>query len=212
MAQEYIEGESLAQAMKAGPMDWPRAWQVAVDIGKALGYLHDQGVMHRNVMPPNIMIRNADHYAKLGDVILAKLLEENEAEQLTMPGELVGNVYYLAPERIGAKDDNRADLWSLGVTIYEMLAGHRPFQQPDLINKILTAKPESLRKLQPALPAAFEAIVYEVAGQAPGGSLSDRRPIAGGPGQGATSTLTRSASEGRQTSEVFKTSEVFHSA
>ena len=173
IALEYIEGESLAQLMKKGKMEWPRAWQAAVHIAKALGYIHDLGVIHRNVMPQNIMIQSRDQLAKLGDVMLAKVLEEEKDQAVTASGELVGNVYYLAPERTLGKDDDvdgRADLYSLGATVYALLTGQHPVQGSSLvevITKIRTANPERPRNFQPAIPDSFEAIVMKLLAKRP---------------------------------------------
>lgn len=173
IAQEYIEGESLSQTMKAGKMDWPRAWQVAVHVAKALGYIHGQGVLHRNVMPQNIMIQCRDLQAKLGDVMLAKALEENEGQEVTTSGELVGNIYYLAPERTFGKNaevDGRADLYSLGATVYSLLTGQLPVQGRSLVEvvtKIRTAVPERTRTFQSAIPDSFDAIVMKLLAKRP---------------------------------------------
>ena len=173
IALEYIEGESLAQAMKKGKMEWPSVWQAAVHIAKALGYIHDLGVIHRNVMPQNIMIQSRDQLAKLGDVMLAKVLEEEKGQEVTASGELVGNVYYLAPERTFGKDDDvdgRADLYSLGATVYALLTGQHPVQGSSLvqvITKIRTANPERPRKFQPAIPDSFEAIIMKLLAKRP---------------------------------------------
>jgi serine/threonine protein kinase len=173
IALEYIEGESLAQIMKAGKMEWPRAWQVAVHIASALGYIHDLGVVHRNVMPQNIMIQSRDQVAKLGDVMLAKALDEENGQAVTASGELVGNLYYLAPERTLGKEDDvdgRADLYSLGATIYALLTGQHPVQASSLvevITKIRTANPERPRRFQSAIPESFEAIVMKMLAKRP---------------------------------------------
>ncbi len=173
IALEYIEGKNLAQVMKKGKMEWPRVWQVVVHIAKALGYIHDHGVIHRNVMPQNIMIQSRDQLAKLGDVMLAKVLDEDKGQQVTASGELVGNVYYLAPERTFGKDDDvdgRADLYSLGATVFALLTGQHPVQGSSLIEvitKIRMANPERPRKFQAAIPDSFEAIVMKLLAKRP---------------------------------------------
>lgn len=180
IALEFIEGENLAQTMKAGKMDWPRALQVAVHIGRALGYIHEHGIIHRNVMPQNIMMQSRDQLAKLGDVMLAKTLDDDKGQEVTAAGELVGNLYFLAPERTLGKDDavdGRSDLYSLGATVYALIAGQNPVQGSSLvevITKIRTVNPDRLRKFQPTIPPPFEAIILKLLAKRP----EDRYPTA----------------------------------
>ncbi len=176
IALEFVDGAGLTQVVPklgaGGKLEWQRAWKLAVHIAKALDYLHQRGVIHRNVMPQNIMIQNGDQAAKLGDVMLAKALEKDETQEVSSSGELVGNIYYLAPERTmtGGLVDGRADLYSLGVTVYTLLTGQLPFQGSNLaavVSKIRTADPDKVRKFQPAFPEPFEAIVLKMLAKRP---------------------------------------------
>lgn len=171
IAMEFIEGNSVSeiiqQSTDSKQRDWRLALGVAVCVSRALGVMHAQGMIHRSVIPQNIMVRKSDQVAKLGDAMLAKALEGTAAQEVTASGEFVGNVYYMAPERTkrGAEVDGRADLYSLGVTLYALLTGQLPFEggsMPDVIAKIRQAVPENPRKRHPDIPDAFETIVLKM--------------------------------------------------
>jgi serine/threonine-protein kinase len=144
-AMEYIDGASMADVIDdigtAGMLEWQDAFRVAVHVGRALEAAHERNIVHRNVTPQNILQRMSDKVVKLGDLMLAKALEGTLAQQVTQPGQLVGDVPYLAPERTidQAKADIRADIYGLGATLYALLTGRPPFQSdylPDLLAKI----------------------------------------------------------------------------
>ncbi len=171
MAMEYIDGESLTQVIQrigvAGMLDWQNALRVAVHIGRALDFAHQQQIIHRNVAPANILIRHEDKVAKLGDLMLAKALEGTLAEQITRPGEIVGDVQYMSPERTrGTSDiDGRSDIYSLGATVYALLTGRPPCVGGTLvetITKIRQTAPEKPRKYQMGIPSQFEDVVLKM--------------------------------------------------
>ena len=121
VAMEYVDGESLTQVIQrigaAGMLDWQNAFRVAVHIGRALECADEHKIIHRNIMPANILLTH-DKIAKLGDLMFAKALEGTAAEQITRPGQLVGELAYMSPERTrGTSDiDGRSDLYGLGAT------------------------------------------------------------------------------------------------
>jgi serine/threonine protein kinase len=171
MAMEYVEGESMTQVIQrvgvAGMLDWRYGYRVAVQIARALEYAHGQSIIHRNVTPTNILFRTADKTAKLGDLMLAKALEGNLAQQITRPGELIGDVAYMAPERTrGTGDiDGRSDLYGLGATVYALMAGRPPFAAgslPELITRIRNAEPEKPKKYQMGVPDLFQGVVLKL--------------------------------------------------
>jgi serine/threonine-protein kinase len=176
IALEYVEGESLAQRLQqrgvGRPLDWQDALRVAVHVGRALAFAHAQGIVHRNVLPQNVLLRRDDNVAKLGDLLLAKNVEGELGPEVTREGERVGNVYYLSPERsTGTTDvDGRSDLWSLGVTLYLALTGRLPFTGVSLVEvvtKIRTTEPEPIRKFQPAVPEPLERVVGKLLAKRP---------------------------------------------
>jgi serine/threonine protein kinase len=176
VAMEHVEGESMTQAIQrigvAGMLDWKYGFRVAVHIGRALEYAHGQSVIHRNVTPQNILLRTEDKTAKLGDLMLAKALEGTLAQQITRPGELIGDVGYMAPERTRGTGevDGRSDLYGLGATVYALVTGRPPFaggSLPELITKIRNAEPEKPKKYQMAIPDLFQGTVLKLLAKRP---------------------------------------------
>jgi serine/threonine protein kinase len=176
-AMEYVEGESLAQvlgrATAAGPPGWRVALRVLADVGRALAFAHDRQIIHRNITPQNIMLRREDQTAKLGDLMLAKALEGTSAEQVTRPGEVLGDVLYMAPERTTGglqASDARSDLYSLGATTYALLTGRPPLHGTSFVDTVLKIRQEapiSPRRLQPSVPAALEPVVLKLLAKRP---------------------------------------------
>lgn len=176
VAMEFVEGENLESIIErigvAGMLDWRVAFRVAVDLARALEYAHAKGIIHRNLTPRNVLVQKADKVTKLGDLMLAKALEGQLAEQITRPGEILGDLRYMAPERTrGATDvDGRSDLYSLGALVYALLTGHPPFDGASLVEKITKIrndKPEPPRKYQMAIPDSCQSIVLKLLAKRP---------------------------------------------
>jgi serine/threonine-protein kinase len=176
VAMEYIAGENLGQVIGrlgvAGMLDWHHAFQVAVHIARALGYAHGQHIVHRNVTPKNILLEAPTRLAKLADLMLVKAQEE-ASPQVTRPGELLGEIAYLAPERTqmgGALADARADLYGLGATVYALLTGRPPFEGGSVartVAKIRNSAPERPSVYQPSIPPPFEALILKLLAKRP---------------------------------------------
>jgi serine/threonine protein kinase len=175
-AMEYVQGESLTQVVQrhgtVGMLNWRNALRVGVHIARALDYAHRQGIIHRNVTPMNILVEAGTRTAKLGDLMLAKALEGTLAQQITKPGELVGNVLYLSPERTqqAAAVDGRSDFYSLGAVLYALLTGRPPFEEPTLaetVDRIRTAEPVPPKKYQLAIPDLLEGTVLKMLAKRP---------------------------------------------
>src|SRR5438477_1566249 len=137
IASELIEGETLHQRLARGPVAISEAVEIAAQVATALAAAHSAGVVHRDIKPQNIMLR-PDGYVKVLDFGIAKLAEQElsptitEAKALrfmeTNVGSILGTISYMSPEQArGVSADKRTDIWSLGVVIYEMIAGHPPF-------------------------------------------------------------------------------------
>jgi serine/threonine protein kinase len=176
VAMEYIAGESMTEVIKrigvAGMLDWKYTFKVAVHIGRALQYAHEQHIIHRNVTPNNILLQATDKVAKLGDLVLAKALEGALAKQITRPGQLVGALDYMSPERTRGVTalDGRADLYGLGATLYALLTGRPPFEGTSLvetITKIRQQEPAKPTKSQMGIPPAFEGVVLKLLAKRP---------------------------------------------
>jgi pSer/pThr/pTyr-binding forkhead associated (FHA) protein len=186
IAMEYIEGESLTQAIRrmgfGGRLDWHHAFRVAVHISRALDFAHGQHIIHRDITPNNIMVQTCDRVAKLGDLMLAKSLEGGLSQQISAPGELVGDVHYMSPERTyGTADvDGRSDLYSLGATVYALLTGRPPFEGQglvDTVSKIRTAEPVPPKKFQLAIPDLFEHIILKALAKRPADRYQSARAL-----------------------------------
>jgi serine/threonine protein kinase len=178
VAMEYIAGENLRQVIDrigvAGMVDWRHGYRVAVHIGRALAYAHAQQIVHRNVTPTNILVDAPTKTAKLGDLMLAKALQgaQDQRMMVTRPGELVGEVEYMSPERTRSDDevDGRSDLYALGATVYALLTGRPPHTGKTLVEKITRIRqeqPARPTKFQMSIPGAFESIVLKLLAKRP---------------------------------------------
>ncbi len=177
IAMEYVEGESLTEVIQrigtANMLDWRNALRVAVHIARALDYAGGHQIVHRNVTPRNILVQQSDKTAKLGDLMLAKALEGTLAGQVTRPGEILGDLRYMSPERTrGTMEDvdGRSDIYSLGATVYHMLTGRPPLEGDslvDTISKIRTAEPVKPTRYQLAIPALLEGTVLRTLAKRP---------------------------------------------
>jgi len=134
---EFVDGVNVRQALRAGQLKPPEALHIVPQICDALQFAHEEGVVHRDIKPENILLDKRGR-VKIADFGLAKLLGKS-VEDLTLTGtkQIVGTVPYMAPEQIeGARDvDHRADIYSLGVTFYEMLTGELPLGRFPLPSK-----------------------------------------------------------------------------
>jgi serine/threonine protein kinase len=176
VAMEFIAGENLTQVIQrigvAGMLDWRHAFKAAVQIGRALAYAHGQQIIHRNVTPKNILRDATNQEVKLGDLMKAKALEGALAKQITRPGELIGDVTYMSPERTrGMTDvDGRSDLYGLGATCYALLTGRPPFEGSSLVEKITRIRqddPVKPTKFQMSIPSAFEGAILRCLAKRP---------------------------------------------
>ncbi|MFO0811072.1 MAG: FHA domain-containing serine/threonine-protein kinase [Gemmataceae bacterium] len=176
IAMEYVAGENMTQEIQrigvAGMLDWKHAYRAAVHIGRALAYAHENDVVHRNVTPTNVLRDATTGTYKLGDLMLAKSLEGTASEQVTRPGELVGDVEYMAPERTrGTTDvDARSDVYGLGAITYALLTGKPPCQGKTLVEKVAsirTVEPPRPKKAQMTVPDLFDGVVMKMLAKDP---------------------------------------------
>src|SRR5262249_21241665 len=156
----------------AGMLDWHYALRVAFHVGDALEFAHERHVVHRNITPQNVLVRTADKCALLGDLALAKALEGSEAQQITRPGEVLGDVRYMSPERLLSAEtiDERSDIYSLGAMLYALLTGRPPFAGSSIIETITlvrTAAPVPPKRYQMAVSDQFEGVVLKMLAKRP---------------------------------------------
>ena len=159
IAMELVEGRELRDLIQSGVLTPSQAVEFAALIADALAFAHERGVIHRDIKPGNIMVL-PDGRVKLMDFGIARL---SEPTVKTQTGQMLGSPQYMSPEQIaGDEVDGRADVFSLGVVLYEMVTGLKPFDAPDLSQVLfwvvnMPAKPPSERR--PGLPVVLDYIV-----------------------------------------------------
>lgn len=165
IAAEFVEGETLAQRLTSGPLSAPEAIQVGAQIAQALTAAHAGGITHRDLKPANVMLR-PDGTVKVLDFGLARLSQNvpgEKADLQTVPGRILGTPNYMSPEQArGESVDGRSDLWSLGVVLYESLAGRRPFEaasHAEILAAILSKEPRPLGSVNRTVPPELTDVV-----------------------------------------------------
>ncbi len=170
---EYIDGQTLRQALTTR-IKLQAALDIAIQVASALSAAHATGIMHRDIKPENIMLR-PDGLVKVLDFGLAKLTEQpnqqrtiasgkpTTADVKTAPGQVIGTVRYMSPEQVrGSGVDARSDIFSLGVVLYEMVAGRAPFEDTtpsDVMAAILKTEPVPLSAYSPGAPSELERVI-----------------------------------------------------
>jgi serine/threonine protein kinase len=169
MVMEFIEGESLECLIRRGPIPWRTAVDYSCQALSALGYAHARAITHRDIKPSNIMV-TPDHIVKITDFGLAKILGEDV--RLTQSGALMGSVYYAPPEQVKGSSaiDGRSDLYSLGVMLYEMVTGCKPFDGGShfaIMSAHVTEAPTPPIERCPDLPQALNDVILTSMAKAP---------------------------------------------
>lgn len=173
LVTEFIDGVTLRHYLADRQITIREMLDIAIQVAGAVAAAHASAIVHRDLKPENIM-RRSDGYVKVLDFGLAKLMPAPERQSgdqdsptvmniKTDPGSVVGTVDYMSPEQLrGANVDGRADIWGLGVVIYEMVAGRPPFtgqSKPDVIAEILRSEPPPLTKYLPAAPPDLQRVL-----------------------------------------------------
>lgn len=160
MIMEFVEGITLDQRLRQSPIQVSQAIQWIRETLSALSYAHGRGVIHRDIKPANIMLTRAGT-VKLTDFGVASMADTSN---LTRTGTAMGSLHYMSPEQIKAKHaDCRSDIYSLGITCYQMLSGRRPFEgnsDYEIMKAHLQFEPPSLLALNPSLPPSLIAVVF----------------------------------------------------
>jgi serine/threonine protein kinase/Tol biopolymer transport system component len=171
------DGETLRQRIERGPLSIDEATDIAQQIARGLSKAHRRGIVHRDIKPANLML-TGDGVVKILDFGLAKLAG---AAAITRTGSSVGTPAYMSPEQARGEDvDHRTDLWSLGVVLYEMLAGRRPFggeHEQAVLYSIFNEAPKPLSEIRPDAPPDLARIVGGLLAKDP----ADRYPTVEGP-------------------------------
>ena len=151
--------------------------RLGIQVAEALAYAHGQGILHRDIKPSNLLL-DRDGNVWVADFGLAKAIGTDD---LTHTGDIVGTVRYMAPERFQGTGDARADIYALGLTLYELLTLRPAFEEKDrasLIRQVTQEDPPRLRKLNRAVPADLETIVHKAIAREPGQRYAAAKAVA----------------------------------
>jgi serine/threonine protein kinase len=182
LVMEYLEGETLAERLKKGPLPLNLVLQCAIEISDGLDKAHRKGITHRDLKPNNIMLTKSG--TKLLDFGLAKLQQEASVSAslsqrptadsgMTAEGTILGTLQYMAPEQVEGKTseiDARTDIFAFGAVVYEMATGKKAFEgksQASVIGKIMESDPPSMVSLQPMTPLALDRVVKKCLAKEP---------------------------------------------
>lgn len=182
LAAEFVDGETLRDRLRAKRLKLSEILEIGIQILAALDAAHEAGIVHRDIKPENVMIRRRDHVVKVLDFGLAKVTEKGKGslaseaapitEFKTAPGLIMGTVNYMSPEQAQARPvDARSDIWSVGVMLYEMIAGTNPFggnTSAHTIVEVLEKEPAPLTRAGDAeVPAELQRIVSKSIAKSP---------------------------------------------
>lgn len=158
IAMELVDGETVRTRLSAGPQPAEQVIAWGIQVADGLHAAHGKGIVHRDIKPENLLLTPSGTI-KIMDFGIAQLGDST----LTQTGIVLGTLSYMSPEQIlGDRVDHRSDLWSLGVVLFEMLAGRLPFQQeqgPAVMYEILNREPPSLEDLRPGVPAGLRSLI-----------------------------------------------------
>jgi serine/threonine protein kinase/Tol biopolymer transport system component len=167
LVSELLEGMTLTESIRRGPLPLRRAIDYGVQIAHGLAAAHEKGIVHRDLKPDNLFVTK-DGRIKILDFGLAKVIQPKEsltgaAPTLTIPGVAMGTMGYMSPEQVrGLATDHRTDIFAFGAILYEMVMGKRSFERPtsaDTISAILNEEPPPISDLAPETPIALQKVV-----------------------------------------------------
>jgi len=181
IVMEYVKGGTLKDRLTGDPLDKQRAVHLGMAVGRALAFAHGQGIVHRDVKPANILLPSED-WPLLADFGLVKLQQARRA--LTQPGMALGTPAYTAPEQaLGETSDHRADVYALGVVLFEMVTGHLPFESDrpfEVLLMHINDEPPRPRDLVPDIPEPVESIILRALAKSPDDRYTDMNDMVAG--------------------------------
>jgi serine/threonine protein kinase/Flp pilus assembly protein TadD len=167
IAMAYYDGETLDKTLARGPLDIGRALAIAIQAGRGLAAAHEELIVHQDIKPGNLMLARGDT-VKILDFGIAKILGDT---RVTDEGGVIGTPAYMSPEQLRSRPvDQRTDIWSLGVVLYEMLTGETPFRGEnvaDVIQSVLRAQPASPSRVREVVPAWADRIIEKALAKNP---------------------------------------------
>src|SRR5215204_1461836 len=171
IAMEYVQGRTLAEILKTNKrLTAKQAAEIASEVAAALGFAHEAGLAHRDIKPANILI-GTNGQVKVADFGIARAMNSATESNLTQAGSVMGTASYFSPEQAqGAQPDPRSDLYSLGIVMYEMVAGKPPFTGENPVSiayKQVHDSPQPLVQIVADVPLPYEAIVAKLLAKDP---------------------------------------------
>src|SRR3954447_13320669 len=171
IAMEYVQGRTLAEILKTNKrLTAKQAAEIASEVAAALGFAHEAGLVHRDIKPANILI-GANGQVKVADFGIARAMNAPTESHLTQAGAVMGTATYFSPEQAqGAQPDPRSDLYSLGIVMYEMVAGRPPFTGENPVGiayKQVHEHPQPLNQIIADVPRPYEAMVAKLLAKDP---------------------------------------------
>ncbi|MGD9365682.1 MAG: serine/threonine-protein kinase [Desulfobacteraceae bacterium] len=180
IAMEYLQGEPLDQLMQKGRLTVAQSIDVACQVAEALDYAHQQGIVHRDIKPSNIILTR-NQKVKLTDFGIARI-EDTSAGYQTQAGEILGTPIYMSPEQVmGKKADGRSDLYSVGVILYEVVAGKRPFTGNNLaaiFRSITHDVPEQPYSIDPFISRSLSDVIMKSLNKSPDDRFQNGKALA----------------------------------
>ena len=203
MAMEFLEGEDLQQLMKkTGKLTAGEVVKWLTPISEALAYIHNRGLMHRDVKSPNIFV------TKSGRPVLTDfgIAFDAEGTKLTQAGSIVGTPEYMSPEQANGKEFTaQSDLWSMGIVMYECLSGRVPFQGDNpltTIHLVTQAHPPDIMTLNPQIPRWVESIMLKLLAKEPSGRFANGMELAAALSEGKEVKLVKTEQKTKQNIKV----------
>lgn len=165
IVMEYIDGKSVEEFLiKQGALPIKKTIKIIKDVADALSLAHTLNILHRDIKPANILLQRKDEVVKLADFGLARLQQENQIK-LTDTGSIIGTMGYTSPEQTKGDPSSFSDLYSLGITFFEMLTGELPYQGENayvVMNQHANASIPSCRSLRPEIPSIIDHLIQKM--------------------------------------------------